>query len=839
MLNISKRKGIRTPKKFKKYFKAQIPCLNEFLTIEYKNSVYNLIIGVEKTQIAICKMNQFKSINDSIKALSLNISVVGLLLPAHFWAGLVTEVIKICNEHVSPASYLKEIFFHSEVAARHQNYPITGKWIRHPRTIKGFERHAVIQRKLNIPPSPLQYYIIELCKVSSDDLITVFRSFEMIYQEISYSYKTMTDPYSGSNLLLRNICTQVPSLLKTMKIPRDMDPRYRTRLYGSYQRGPNGEPAVTEFDADLYSLQSDTLLYPAVSSLFRMLNKTMAKVITPLSMKTKPDGYNTYYHSKIVYIPDGKFGKTRQIAICDMISQSSLTGINDCLMDLLRLNSKFDATFNQDILPHYLQYHTGRSSKLNSLPCSSDATAFTDRLPRILNYFVIKCLFGKKMAKLWYTIVFKRTFNMSKSAIKNGTPITVQYSVGSPMGLLTSWSSSALVHHVLVRFAHKQLKKTPRYIILGDDVCIWDRDVYNLYTQTMKNLGIGLSAIKSTNNDKFVEFAKRTFVLETYNNNNYIKEVTGLPATAAAKLLTGDATGITGYLGQVANRSHEVLIYKLDFDPTCWNLYSNDAVVASRVCNLLSYLMVGNRIAYSRVISFLMTWPFQGRSKYLNITVPCTKVVYQLGLHNSVISSIILYGYMSPADFLREPDFLSLSKADLNGLYQVIMMDDLSKDFEKATDCLSKFDSDIPITPSPTNQYARIEFIIQICHLIGLSQSLCDAYDKMDEEQIDVTDEVAIKLLFDCKILDLISRVEQISEKSTSKRRDLIMIRNSRLGTKTQEELRSSNVTDLLAKYKYTDFKSKYFEMSAAIMIKFNRLRLRTDERSLTMQLLG
>jgi len=826
LLQKLKSSGVRIPRIPK--YKSLLPTTDGLITICYnsklKISVNNEIITLGGTRVG--------SLINSLKALCLNITVSEVLMPAHFWVGLIKEVAKVCETESKPASYMKEIFFQAEVAARRTVYPQSGSWTRYPRVVRGVDNHRRIQRKLNIPISPFQYYIIELCVNYRDHLITIFRSFELIEQDLSYSYATMTEPYKGSHSILRKFGRKVPLLLKTMGVDKVVDPMSNTVVYGSYQSGPNSSPAITSHMKDLKALKSDTELYKDLSNLLNLTNAKVANILLPLEYDeslssigtevTKPKGrVKDPCHSKVIYIPDGKFGKTRQIAICDMISQSAMTGYNYEMMSILRRNSEFDATFNQDVLPHYLQYHTGSSDNTSSLPCSADSTAFTDRLPRILNYLVVKGIFGKMRAKSWFKVMFNRTFTMSPSAIKNGTPNKLKYSVGSPMGLLTSWSSSALVHHLIVRFAHVQLKKRFRYIILGDDVCIWDRSVYKFYTDFMRKVGIDISAIKSTDNTKFVEFAKRTFILITHNNAPYIKEVTGLPATAAYNICRGDVSGITGYLGQVANRSCEIEVKNLNFNPQCWNQYSNDVFVASKVCNLLTYLIVNRHSAYKGVISYLFTWPFQGRGKFLLPTIYVNTIVRQMGVHNAFLANIISENCISPGDFLRQHEFLALSKPQLNGIFQVIMLDDMKKEIDKATKLIEELYNGVS-----SESFSDIVKLVQIANLSCLTKTLSKTVLDFLFSDIDMMNDDAIKLLFDCKVLDLISRVEQISTLSSIKRRDLIMIRNSRLGEETCTVLKRLSVQTLIDKYKFLDFMSEYSNLSDKIDRKIRSFAL-------------
>jgi hypothetical protein len=77
------------------------------------------------------------------------------------------------------------------------------------------------------------------------------------------------------------------------------------------------------------------------------------------------------------------------------------------------------------------------------------------------------------------------------------------------MGALSSWPFMALVHHVIVWTAFGSRKRSRgRYLILGDDIVIFDRVAYERYLQILDTL-----CVLYTHNVSTVgfEFAKRTF----------------------------------------------------------------------------------------------------------------------------------------------------------------------------------------------------------------------------------------------------------------------------------------------------------------------------------------
>lgn len=81
------------------------------------------------------------------------------------------------------------------------------------------------------------------------------------------------------------------------------------------------------------------------------------------------------------------------------------------------------------------------------------------------------------------------------------------------MGAYSSWAMLALTHHLIVQFSHWRTggnKWFRDYMILGDDVVIYDVRVARSYLIVMRTLGVDISFAKSLSSRIGVfEFAKR------------------------------------------------------------------------------------------------------------------------------------------------------------------------------------------------------------------------------------------------------------------------------------------------------------------------------------------
>jgi hypothetical protein len=84
-----------------------------------------------------------------------------------------------------------------------------------------------------------------------------------------------------------------------------------------------------------------------------------------------------------------------------------------------------------------------------------------------------------------------------------------QWKVGQPLGLYPSFFAFSLAHHYLVRGIFLRLGLNPNggYVILGDDIAIFDDDVAKVYRKMMDRIGCKINMTKSVISDKHGEFA--------------------------------------------------------------------------------------------------------------------------------------------------------------------------------------------------------------------------------------------------------------------------------------------------------------------------------------------
>jgi len=251
-----------------------------------------------------------------------------------------------------------------------------------------------------------------------------------------------------------------------------------------------------------------------------------------LSDSIKKDFHKKYFsdHEVNPYLgklgfKDEPAGKVRVFAMVDIWTQWLLFPLHKLIQSILR-PLKEDATFDQ----------LGRlESKLKemSIPRKKKAFSFdlssaTDRLPVVLQVYLLQPLLGKGPAAAWANILVNRGYfiskrNAEKYNIPEGSRV-LAYAVGQPMGALSSWVMLALTHHFIVQWAFydacsRKLKRLKGfwftdYLVLGDDIVIFDSFVAESYRKIMDLLGvkIGLAKSISAKSSWTLEFAKKYFV---------------------------------------------------------------------------------------------------------------------------------------------------------------------------------------------------------------------------------------------------------------------------------------------------------------------------------------
>jgi len=202
-------------------------------------------------------------------------------------------------------------------------------------------------------------------------------------------------------------------------------------------------------------------------------------------------------------------GKVRLFAMAPTWFQLLLKPLHDCIFAILR-GVPQDGTFDQ-LRP--LAGHTKYR-----YAASLDLTAATDRLWIEIQRWLIAELTGSdRFAEAWAGLLTGVEYSIH--SMKYGLNEICKYSVGQPMGALSSWPSLAITHHFLVQAAAWRSGAVPLgtwfedYAILGDDLVIFNREVAIGYRKIISLIGMNIGLHKSilSNNGSVIEFAKRIF----------------------------------------------------------------------------------------------------------------------------------------------------------------------------------------------------------------------------------------------------------------------------------------------------------------------------------------
>jgi hypothetical protein len=144
-------------------------------------------------------------------------------------------------------------------------------------------------------------------------------------------------------------------------------------------------------------------------------------------------------------------GKLRVFAMVDVWTQSLMRPLHDTLFKLLQ-SLPNDGTFDQEAS------FARCVSKASISHCAFgyDLSAATDRLPVRLQTVILSQLIGKEAAEAWQTLLVGREYLLPKNAANYGySPgVRLTYSVGQPMGALSSWAMLALTHHLIVQYCY-------------------------------------------------------------------------------------------------------------------------------------------------------------------------------------------------------------------------------------------------------------------------------------------------------------------------------------------------------------------------------------------------
>lgn len=278
--------------------------------------------------------------------------------------------------------------------------------------------------------------------------------------------------------------------------------------------GPNGHRLGTRL-WDFLSLSSElrSHLENLGGSNFKDKLSVLDRCKLHLSWLFKPEWLSSIGQvRKLSYFPDRE-DKVRVIGIGDYFSQSVLRPWHSYFYRVLR-NIPQDCTFDQGSFKDKIQLSGVENHCI-------DLTAATDRFPILRIEAVLRRLLPADKVASWKYIIVGSPFSYKG---RDGKSQLVNYQVGNPIGLYSSWRTFAVAHHYVMYYCCRELKinwKTAKYCILGDDLVISDPLLGAKYMEVITSLGVDFSPQKTIISSYVIEFAKRLF----YNGS----EITPFP----------------------------------------------------------------------------------------------------------------------------------------------------------------------------------------------------------------------------------------------------------------------------------------------------------------------
>jgi len=359
--------------------------------------------------------------------------------------------------------------------------------------------------------------------------LTITSIYRIFKAPMKVNLNTITDPCLAQFDVIKLISKDASKYLSHLGL-KELNIKPSEYPIRSLSAGPNNKVSISSLLTDAIALAK----YPEIYDHFKLyanltksfgLFKTLNLVIDLCFDLLTRYGKGWIPHSKSVLSFDdialGKLsfkeeaaGKLRIFAICDIWTQSLLSPLHDSLFNLLKLIPN-DGTFDQDASFARCLL----KSKEAGLAYSADLSSATDRLPIDLQIDILNNLTGTSLGTHWGGLLRDRPFIIRGNPYNIPSGSYVSYNTGQPMGCLSSWAMLALTHHLILQYCASLVypnldRWETRYEILGDDIVIFDKLLFDQYILVMKQLNVGVNLSKSliAHDRSAFEFAKRTGV---------------------------------------------------------------------------------------------------------------------------------------------------------------------------------------------------------------------------------------------------------------------------------------------------------------------------------------
>jgi hypothetical protein len=191
-------------------------------------------------------------------------------------------------------------------------------------------------------------------------------------------------------------------------------------------------------------------------------------------------------------------GKLRSVASPHLVHQLALKPFGDSIYKLVR-SLPWDCTFDQSKPLVRLQTHLSEGHTVFSV----DLSSATDYFPLEIQVTVLRALFGSCPDLRLFEDISKSYWRCPIGVTPNGL---IRWKRGQPLGLYPSFASFTLSHGILLWFLNGS-KHEDKFFVLGDDVVILDKDLYDRYIQFLKQMDCPYSREKSISSANICEFA--------------------------------------------------------------------------------------------------------------------------------------------------------------------------------------------------------------------------------------------------------------------------------------------------------------------------------------------
>jgi hypothetical protein len=383
-----------------------------------------------------------------------------------------------------------------------------------PRYIPLSDRRAILNKSTSV----IRYWL------------TLYALYRIINIPGNLKLNTITDPFSGSEEGIRKVTLELEALASNFKSMFDISIlRSNPGLLLLETASPTSKVSWLGLLSDPYKLYFNRIgrdmeefmnelgyfqmldIWIAIISFRKWAYKSLS-AIPSFEKLFISQGWETpnYVVGQLSRKKEAA-GKVRVFAMVDIWTQSIMSPLHKMLSAFLS-SLPNDGTKDQTA-----SWKRAAQKSFVGRSFGYDLSAATDRLPVSLQRVILSPIIGTRVSELWEKILVGRDYWLSyekDERASTGLPgVALRYSVGQPMGALSSFNMLAVTHHLLVQLAY--LRTTPEYRehkilvfrgrtewydnyeITGDDLVLFDPEVAQEYLSIMADIGVPINESKS------------------------------------------------------------------------------------------------------------------------------------------------------------------------------------------------------------------------------------------------------------------------------------------------------------------------------------------------------